>query len=183
MTIIEFFDWWGPSSPSMQKSDAACLAWHPFPLLRGANLYFLTSVQSPLSYTGVPEVLWAPEETKRKEAATCPAQEVLRTEVGNCRVFPSGLSWYFVQNKYRETHPLVQGIVELAWPSCLAGYASWVFRLESKAPGAPCAFFQFLRILHTPSGSEAFRLLYASLSVPLEVKEAWKPDRIVCLRY
>lgn len=37
--------------------------------------------------------------------------------------------------------------------------------------------------LHTPSGSEAFRLLYDFLSVPLEVKVAWKPDRTVCLRY
>ena len=66
----------------------------------------------------------------------------------------------------------MQGTTEFACSSCLERHTSYGFlRLECMAPGAQCAF-QFLRDRYTPSGSEAFRLLYVPLYVPSGVKEA-----------
>jgi hypothetical protein len=48
--------------------------------------------------------------------------------------------------------------------------------------GALCSF-QLLRDRCPPSGSEDFRLLCVSLYVPLDVKEMWKLDRTIGLRY
>ena len=70
------------------------------------------------------------------------------------------------------------------WPGLAALRGMWhrLCRLQSVAPGTLCAF-RFLGDQYTPSGSETFRLLFVSLYVPLEDKEAWTLNRTVGLRH
>jgi len=72
------------------------------------------------------------------------------------------------------------GTVSWLGVAALRGMSHRFFRLQSVAPGEQCAF-QLWTDQCTPSGSEAFRLLRVSQTVPSVVKEAWRLDRTIGL--
>ena len=104
--------------------------------------------------------------------------------------FLLGVTWFFRRSHYvfsfkiycLASFVLLQRPIELAWPSCHETMSLRVFRLESMAFWAQCAF-QFSRYWCTSSDSEVFRPPCVSRYVRLVVMEAWKLNVTPGLRY